>query len=204
MRVSRQQAGENRNRVVETAARLFRERGFDGIGVSDVMKAAGLTHGGFYGQFASKQDLMAEAAAKALVDSHRTWSVLDGTEDGEAFDVLVDRYVSARHRDNPAAGCAIAALGTEVGRKSGIVRRSFEEGLERLVATLSRFAGGRTGKKRRESALADFAQMVGAIVLARAVEDQALSDEILASVRKDLHSRRGGRCSPPEVRPRKS
>src|SRR5262245_24790993 len=109
MKVTREQAAENRERIVNTAARLFRERGFDGVGVADIMKGAGLTHGGFYGHFASKDDLAAEACARALEKSAMKWSAILDT-DANPLDTIVASYLSEAHRDRPGSGCAIAAL----------------------------------------------------------------------------------------------
>ena len=101
MKVTREQAAENRERVVQVAAKLFRERGFDGIGVADLMKAAGLTHGGFYGNFASKDDLAAEASGRAMDETLQNWSTVIAKAPDEGFSRIVDRYVSEGHRDNP-------------------------------------------------------------------------------------------------------
>src|SRR3954453_6223646 len=104
MKVSREQAALNRERIVETAAQLFRERGFEGIGVADLMKEAGLTHGGFYGHFASKEDLMAEASARALTRSLALLNELAEGAPGDPVSAVADAYLSSRHRDNPGAG----------------------------------------------------------------------------------------------------
>lgn len=186
MRVSREQAAENRDRIVETAGRLFRERGFDGIGVADLMKAAGLTHGGFYGHFGSKEDLAAQACARALAETAEGWEVLAGKGKAEALDTLVARYLSAAHRDNPGKGCAFVALGADASRHGGAVRRTFRDGLETMLGALARLVPGRSEAARRRRAIATMAGMVGAQVLARSVGDEALSDEILEAVRAEL------------------
>lgn len=183
MRVSKQQAAENRRRIVETAGALFRERGFNGIGVADLMKEAGLTHGGFYGHFASKDDLAAEAFAKAMAVSMEQWERVVEEAPGTGLATVAGRYLSAAHRDNPAAGCAIAALGVDAGRQSGTVRRAFTSGLRPLIDLLDRLVPGRSKAAQREKALATLSGLVGALVLARAVDDPALSDEILAAAR---------------------
>src|SRR4030095_2840074 len=112
MRVSREQAAENRERIVQVAAKLFRERGFDGIGVADLMKAAGLTHGGFYGNFSSKDDLVAEATDRALKELSEYWTGEIEKAPESAFATIVDRYLSEGHRDAPGRGCLVAALGS--------------------------------------------------------------------------------------------
>ncbi|ANQ83417.1 TetR/AcrR family transcriptional regulator [Azoarcus olearius] len=179
MRVSREQAAENRERVVQEASRLFREHGFDGIGVAELMKQAGLTHGAFYGQFGSKDALMAEASARALADSLSYWKrrVAAAGEDG--LTSIVNKYLSPAHRDHPGRGCAFAALGAEAHRRNPAVRQAMSAGLLPLVDELARLLPDSPGADRRQQALAAFSAMVGALVLARAVDDAALSEEIL-------------------------
>jgi len=184
MRVTREQAAQNRERVLDTAARLFRERGFAGIGVSDLMKSAGLTHGGFYGQFESKEDLMAQASARALEASLNRWHRLAGRASANPLSAVTSAYLSSAHRDRPGDGCLLAALGAEASREGPAVRRAVTEGTRSYVEMLAGLVPGRSKDTRRERALATFASMVGAIVLARAVDDAALSREILQAVAK--------------------
>ena len=122
MRVSREQVAENRQRILEVAARLFREKGFEGVGVDGIMEEAGLTHGGFYGHFASKADLAEQACAAAVGRSAEKWEAMarGGPETGLAE--IARSYLSKRHRDNPGTGCAFAALGGEVARRSDAMR----------------------------------------------------------------------------------
>jgi TetR/AcrR family transcriptional repressor of nem operon len=182
MKVSRAEAVQNRERVIEVAAKLFRERGFDGIGVAELMKSAGLTHGGFYGNFASKEDLMAKACARALEDA------LGGTRqlaerDGEnALSTIAAAYLSPSHRDWPGKGCALAALGAEAARHGSPVRAAFTQGVRSLIDILMSLVPGKSKRTKREKALAIYASMVGALVLARAVDDAELSEEVLQSV----------------------
>ncbi|BAI75598.1 transcriptional regulator (plasmid) [Azospirillum sp. B510] len=186
MRVSKEQAAENRRRVVEVASALFRERGFNGIGVADLMKEAGLTHGGFYGQFASKEDLAAEACAHAMETMSARWSQAAETAGEDALPAMLDSYLSPRHRDHSAAGCPVAALGTDVARQGGAARGAFTRGLRPFLDSLSRLVPGRSAEAKRKAALATFSGMVGALILARAVDDPALSEEILAAARASL------------------
>ena len=180
MRVSREQAQANRARVVETAATLFRERGFDGIGVADLMKAAGLTHGGFYGQFASKEDLIAEACDKAVEGTLDYWSDRAArAEASERLAAVVQPYLSARHRDAPGNGCVMAALGAEAARQGKPVRKAVGAGVRRLADFLADLMPGKSAERRRAQALAAYATMVGAMVIARAVDDPKLSQEVL-------------------------
>ena len=178
MRVSRQQAAENRQRIVETAARLFRDRGFDGIGVDAIMAGAGLTHGGFYGHFASKEALAAEAVAQAIGRSTAWQSRLTSLAD------LASEYLSPRHRADRGNGCPVAALGADPARQRRLVRRTLAAGarahIDRIVALLRRGAPD-AGRRR---AIATDAGMVGALTLARAVDDPALAEEILAAARE--------------------
>lgn len=180
MRVSRQQAAENRKRVLEVAGTLFREKGFDGIGVAELMKAAGLTHGGFYGQFASKDELAAEALAGAMDEAVARWKARAAKAPDDPYGAIVRRYLSAEHRDGMAAGCAISALGGDVMRQTPAVRSRYTEGLGRLIDVLMSALDG-DAAARRTQALATLASLTGALTLARAVDDPALSDEILAA-----------------------
>ena len=189
MKVSREQVALNRERIVETAARLFRQKGYDGIGVADLMKGAGLTHGGFYGHFASKEDLLAEATAHALQRSVQRWQEQTAGDPAGGLSELATNYLCTRHRDHPENGCAIAALGPDVARLGPAVRSAMTAGVAGQVAVveqcLARDGAADTATARKE-ALATYAAMVGAMVLARAVDDEALSQEILAAVRAQI------------------
>lgn len=182
MKVSREQAAENRTRIIETASRLFRERGVDGIGVADLMKAAGLTHGGFYGHFASKEDLVAQACDRALAGSQAEWERLIAAHPDDPLAAITARYLSAAHRDKPGQGCVFSALGNDVARQGPPIRGKITQGLRDLAETLARIIPGKSKAARREKALATFASMVGGLMLARSVDDPVLSDEILAAV----------------------
>jgi TetR/AcrR family transcriptional repressor of nem operon len=186
MKVSREQAAANRERIVEVAGKLFREKGFDGIGVADLMKAAGMTHGGFYGHFKSKDDLAAQACGRALARTSERWSALARSSRGDPRRELVKRYLTEAHRDASGKGCVLAALGSEAGRQRRAIRQAFRQGLASLVDILTKIAPGRSRAARRKRALADMAQMVGAMVLARAVGDPAASKEILDAAISDL------------------
>jgi TetR/AcrR family transcriptional regulator, transcriptional repressor for nem operon len=190
MRVTREQAAQNRERVLDTASKLFRERGFGGIGVADLMKSAGLTHGGFYGQFESKEDLMAQASARALEASLNRWRRLAERASADPLSAVTSAYLSSAHRDRPGDGCLLAALGAEASREGPAVRRAVTEGTRAYVEMLAGLVPGRSKDVRRERALATFADMVGAIVLARAVDDAALSREILQAVAKSISDSR--------------
>jgi TetR/AcrR family transcriptional repressor of nem operon len=181
MKVTKAQAEANRAHIVATASQLFRERGFDGVGVADLMAAAGFTHGGFYKQFGSKADLMAESTACGLA---QTASLTEGL-DAAAF---VAHYLSREHRDHRATGCTMAALGGDAARQPEAVRRAFAEGVEQLVATLLSQPGSLSGAadpdQARARILDAMAHAVGALVMSRACpDDSPLADEILAVCR---------------------
>lgn len=174
MRVSREKAAENRARVVEVASRLFRERGFDGVGLDEIMREAGLTHGGFYRHFGSKEELAAEALAHGL---------LAGTAGGDgSVRGFVEAYLSPAHRDGRGVGCGVAALGADVARGGPGLRAAMTRHLGGVFARLAARLQG-PEETRRARAIAGFAGLVGAVVLARAVEDEALSAEILDAAR---------------------
>ena len=177
MRVTREKAAENRERIVDAAANLFRDKGFDGIGLDAIMEQAGLTHGGFYRHFGSKDELAAEALARALAASVQKQAGFASLPD------LVSAYLSPRHRDDRSGGCAIAALGPDIARQGRGVRRRLTQHLRDRFDWLAQRVGGRGAAARRQQAIATFAGLVGALVLARAVDDRALSDEILAAAR---------------------
>ena len=179
MKVSREQADQNRERIVEAAAQLFRERGFDGIGVADLMKGAGFTHGGFYGHFSSKEDLMAAAAARALTGSLAAWSQLADRASGDPLSAVAGAYLTSRHRDNPGAGCLLAALGPDVSRQGPTVRHAVTDYVRSAVDLLTKLVQRKSKAARRRKAISTYATLVGAMVIARAVDDRALSQEIL-------------------------
>jgi TetR/AcrR family transcriptional regulator, transcriptional repressor for nem operon len=186
MRVSREKAAENRERIIEAAGALFRAKGFSGIGVADIMKAADLTHGGFYGHFASKDDLVAQASRRAMARAAANWGKTVADAPDEPFAALLKHYLSPRHRDEPGQGCVFAALGADAARSGRIVREAFAEGLEPLIGILAKSAPGSSKAVRRRKALAAMSGLVGALLLARAVGDAKLSDELLEATRREL------------------
>lgn len=188
MRVSREKAAQTRERIVEVAGALFRAKGFGGIGVADIMKAADLTHGGFYGHFGCKDDLSVEATQRALAASAARWRAIVAEAGDKPYPALLDHYLTARHRDDAAGGCALAALGTDAARGSLPLRGAFAEGLQRLLGILTDALPGFSKPARRRKAVAAMATLVGAVTLARAVDDPALSDEILDAARQELRS----------------
>jgi TetR/AcrR family transcriptional regulator, transcriptional repressor for nem operon len=187
VRVTRKQSAANREKVLDVAGTLFRERGFDGIGVADIMKRAGLTRGGFYGQFASKDDLAAEATARVF--GKTGWQERQTGKADPSFGDVVRGYLSPRHRDDPGTGCLLAALGSDAARQSRAVRRAFTDRFRLPIDELRELLPGRSQAARREKALAAMAGLVGAVILSRAVDDPALSDEILEATATELGRR---------------
>jgi TetR/AcrR family transcriptional regulator, transcriptional repressor for nem operon len=186
MKVSKQQAAANRERILAEAGRLFRERGLAGVGVDALAEAAGLTHGGLYSQFGSKEQLAAEALTEALARSAELLLPQDGSPRDGALEALVARYLSARHRDAPGGGCAMAALGAEVPRHGPALRAALTAGLRTFADRLAEVIQGGRREPPKDEALAIIATLVGSLVLARAVDDPALSDRILAAGRAHL------------------
>jgi len=186
MRVSREKAAENRERIIDAAGTLFRARGFAGIGVADIMKAAELTHGGFYGHFASKDDLAAQASRRSLVRAAAKWERIAAASPRKAYAALLANYLTPTHRDDPARGCAFASLSNDAARGGKAVRAAFAEGLQPFLGVLAQSIQGRSKEARRRKAIATMAALVGAVTLARAVGDPNVSDEILAAVHREL------------------
>ncbi|WP_439814400.1 TetR/AcrR family transcriptional regulator [Zavarzinia sp. CC-PAN008] len=184
MKVSREQVAANRERILQAAGRLFRERGFDGIGLADIMKAAGLTHGAFYGHFESKDDLAAAACASALARLTERWEAQAAASPDTARRGIVQDYLADRHRDDPGTGCLYAALGAEVVRRPPAVRHAATVALKRQVACLEQAARAEGAADPRTTALATMAGMVGALILARMVDDPALGDELRQAVQQ--------------------
>jgi TetR/AcrR family transcriptional repressor of nem operon len=186
MRVSREKAAENRERIINAAGTLFRANGFAGIGVADIMKAAELTHGGFYGHFASKDDLAAQASRQSLARAAAKWQRIADAAPENVYAALLANYLTPTHRDDPAHGCAFASLSNDAARGGKAVRAAFAEGLRPFLDVLAEAVPGRLKAARRRKAIATMAALVGAVTLARAVSDQRLSDEILAAVHREL------------------
>lgn len=187
MRVSKAQAEANRERIVDTASRLFREHGIDATGVAELMAEAGLTHGGFYGHFASKDDLAVEACQRAGDEAGVTWAARAERDPSHALKTLVDSYLTTAHRDGRSTGCFMPGLSVDVTRtENRALREAFTSGVRGCLDVLVDAVHGRTRRERRRRALATLAAMVGAMVLARAVDDVTLSDELLKATRLEL------------------
>ena len=180
MRVSKEKAAENRQDILTAAARLFREQGISATGVDAIPKEARLTHGAVYSQFGSKEAIATEAIRLALQGSRRLWQRLverNGTK--KAFPAIVAAYLSREHCDTPGQGCVVAALGGEIARQPPSVRNVFTEELKAGLEFLAELMPEDTPSRKYEDAIAVFAGMVGALILARAVNDETLSKRIL-------------------------
>ena len=186
MRGTRAQTAENRDRIIAAAAQAFRERGFDGIGVAELMRSVGLTHGGFYGHFGSKEELMALACRRAVADMLGDWRARTAAAPGDPAATIVAPYLAAGHRDAPGGGCLMAALGPEAARAAPPVRAAVTECLGDVLDTIAGEMPGDDAAARRTQAIRLFASLVGAMVVARAADDPALSDEVLEVVRAGI------------------
>ena len=181
MRVSKEQAAQNRERILKAASRLIRERGISGAGVDALTEAAGMTHGSLYSQFGSKDRLVEEALDYGLAESAQ---LLDGTATLEEY---TGNYLTRSHRDAPGRGCPLAALSCEMSHQSSVVRQRFTDGLRTMIKRLTiRMSPGLKQRQRYEEALATGASLIGALVLARAVNDPKLSDDILRATKSRL------------------
>jgi TetR/AcrR family transcriptional repressor of nem operon len=190
MRLTKEKVAENKARVVETAARLFREKGFEGVAVADLMHAAGLTHGGFYNHFDSKDELATEACEQifegAVAAMERIAAIENASERAAALDAYERRYLSAKSRDAPAVRCPMVALGTDVSRQHGPVLHAYADGLRRYLDAFTRARRGAKPSRRktaRQQSIVTLAMLAGTLSLARSVAraDPELSNEILAA-----------------------
>jgi len=175
MRYPAKDTAAKHERIVKEASRLFRERGFENVTVGEVMKAAGLTHGAFYAHFGSKQELQEAAVAYGQELSASRVRGSGATKKGRQ--AYAERYLSPRHRDNPGNGCTMASLAQEVARSTHELKAAFERGLEEILSS---------GGGDRKEAIFQTSALLGGVVLARAVQDEQLSDEILRSVRQKI------------------
>jgi TetR/AcrR family transcriptional regulator, transcriptional repressor for nem operon len=188
MRVSRAEARRNRRRILEAAARLFRERGIESSGVDAITERAGLTHGAFYSQFESKEAVVAEAVLLALRSSGRVIRETAEQSDGtNGFARFVDAYLARTHRDAPGEGCVVAALAADIARQPKRVRDAFTKGLKESLALLAELTPPKASSDRYDDAIAAFACLAGAVILSRAVDDEPLSRRILKAAAKQLN-----------------
>lgn len=185
MRVSRAQAEENRETVINVASRLFREHGFDGIGLKDLMKGAGLTQGGFYKQFASKDDLAAQASRRAMESATRRWSEA-AADSSDPLEAVMAFYLSKDHRGEKAEGCPLVALGSDATRQSEEVKRPFEDGIRAHFEVLNELLDDTRSSNPSGKAMAILSLMVGAVTLSRIMEDENTSQGILDAAAEEI------------------
>jgi TetR/AcrR family transcriptional repressor of nem operon len=189
MRITTGQAAENRQRVIDSAAKLFRRKGFDAVGVAELMRAAGMTHGGFYNHFASKEAVEAAACGWVFDKSVAKLRVIAENPDTDArataFADYAKRYVSPAARDAPAPSCPMIAFAGDVSRQSADVRAAYAAGLRAYLEAFARAFG-----HDRRGAIREFSQWVGALTLARSVAaaDPELSDQILEAADSQLNA----------------
>jgi TetR/AcrR family transcriptional repressor of nem operon len=201
MRYSREHKLETHARIVKKASVRLREKGAHGIGVADLMKDAGLTHGGFYAHFDSRDALVIEAFAYAMDRGTERWRKLaEQTPPEKRLAMIVDSYLTAVHRDDPGHGCAIPTLGAEIARESPRTRKAFAAKLERMIDMLADQIPQVPRKAARKQAMAAIATMMGTLVLARIAGNGEFSDEILSAGRDAVL----GRASKPKRVTKKS
>ena len=189
MRVSRDQAEKNRQTVINVASQLFREHGFDGIGLKDLMEAAGLTQGAFYKQFASKGDLAAQASARALESATRRWSAAADANPQDPLGAVIAFYLSTGHREERGDGCPVVALGSDAARQGEDVKASFEVGIRKYLEMLEHWVGKPDADASAVKAMAVLSTMVGAMVLSRAINNKRLSKRLLHAAAEDVLAR---------------
>ncbi|MES2029507.1 MAG: TetR/AcrR family transcriptional regulator [Pseudomonadota bacterium] len=190
MRYSKEHKLETHARIVKKASVRLREKGAHGIGVADLMKDAGLTHGGFYAHFDSREALVIEAFGYAMDRSTDRWRQLAGqAPPDQRLATIVDAYLSPQHRDNPGHGCAVPALGAEIARESPKTRKAFAAKLDQMIEMMSEQFHGGPSKSARKQAMAALATMMGTIVLARVAGNGELSEELLSAGREAVLER---------------
>jgi TetR/AcrR family transcriptional repressor of nem operon len=179
MRVTREQATRNRQNVIDVASRLFREHGFDGIGLKDLMKNAGLTQGAFYKQFSSKEDLVVQASQRALEGSTERWTGAYEGEPNDPLEAALSFYLGKEHLDARMDGCPIVALGADAARQGPEVKASFESGVKTHLKVLGNMVAATSEAERDEKSIAILSLMVGALTLARVVNDPEIAESFL-------------------------
>ncbi|MCR6661271.1 MAG: TetR/AcrR family transcriptional regulator [Asticcacaulis sp.] len=187
MKTSKANVEANREKLLAAASEGFRRHGFDGVKVADVMQAAGLSHGGFYTYFDSKEDLVAQACAASLERQAGRLKTAKGDRRAE-LDAYVTRYLSTKNRDEPGQACLFPSLAADVARQAEPVRRVFSEGTANYLDALAVLTEAGEG---RQKAITLLSTLVGAMVLARAVSDESLSDEILTTVKATISAHFG-------------
>jgi TetR/AcrR family transcriptional repressor of nem operon len=199
MKVTKEKSAKDRQALVDAASKLVRERGYDGVGVAEISHAAGLTQGSLYSHFGSKSDLVAEAIQQAFATGFERLAPVIAA-DGPPLSQFVDRYLSSAARGNRATGCPMAAEASEMGRLDPVIRDNFTQGFRDLAAAMEKaLPEGGTRHARRRRAWSMLAAMVGGLAMSRAVNDTALSDDLLAGMRELINTAIGsGEAAAPQ------
>jgi TetR/AcrR family transcriptional regulator, transcriptional repressor for nem operon len=197
MRYSKEHKQETHERIVKRAAVRLREKGAHGVGVADLMKEAGLTHGGFYAHFDSREALVIETIAHIMDRGTERWRKLgEQTPPEKRLATIVDSYLSAGHRDDPGHGCAVPTLGAEIARESPKARKAFAAKLEQMIDMLASLLPDVSPKAARKQAIATLGTMMGTVVMARIAGNGEFSDEILAAGREAVLDREASTKNP--------
>jgi TetR/AcrR family transcriptional regulator, transcriptional repressor for nem operon len=186
MKVSKERMAEHREQIITAAARRFREHGFDGVSVAEIMKEVGLTHGGFYGHFSSKDELVALASLRAITEAIAKWQKVVDEAPGDRLKTMVDFYLSLRHHNRPETGCLLAALGSDLSRQPSTVKEAVTVGQRKILDFLSGIAPGKTKALRRKQAVIALSAMVGGMILARGTSEPQFRQEILDTVAESV------------------
>jgi TetR/AcrR family transcriptional repressor of nem operon len=187
MRKSKTETAKTRERILEAASAQFLSHGITEAGLARLMRAAGLTHGGFYRHFASKDQLVAEACSQAVLSlTSGLESQIQGKPPDQALPLLVGKYLSRSHRDQPATGCVLAALGSELARADAKTREAATEGFLDLSRLIAGQLKNVSAKKAEAQSMAIAAAMIGAMTVARIVPDPRISNSILVGTREQI------------------
>jgi TetR/AcrR family transcriptional regulator, transcriptional repressor for nem operon len=202
MRYSKEHKQETHARIVKKASVRLREKGAHGIGVADLMKEAGLTHGGFYAHFDSREALVIEAFAYAMDRSTERWrKIAEETPPAKRLASIVETYLTPLHRDDPGHGCAVPTLGAEIARESSKTRKAFAAKLEQMIDMMADQVLDVPRKVARKQAVAALATMMGTLVLSRIAGTGEFSDEILNSGREAVLGRMAAKPAAKKPRP---
>jgi TetR/AcrR family transcriptional repressor of nem operon len=188
MRRTKQQTTETRQQIVKSASALFRERGVDGVSVAEVVDKAGLTHGGFYKHFESKEALLTEAIADAFANSMCAWeeTIAKQADNQLTIQALINLYLSENHLNDTAFGCPAAALGTEIARHEGGTKKCFAEGIKGMIGAFEKQLEGKNASDRKDLAVATVACLVGTMMIARCAENDKTAQSYTEASNKTL------------------
>jgi len=192
MRYSADHKAETHARLLRAAAAQMRKQGMDGVGVAEIMRGVGLTHGGFYAHFKCKDDLIAQAVSQIFADNAERFARwMKDIAPGERLGIFIERYLSPAHRDRPDRGCPLTTITADVTRQSAAARQAFDAGATSIFAHMEAMIPPGLGDDRAMLARSILSEMAGAVALARAVGDPEQSDRILAAARAGVRRRCG-------------